>query len=504
MIDSRLLKNIEKIGINIKIREYLNEIDSLILKTAKDRKDIFMDHYDVVTIGSGISNIMAVLNLVEKNPTLNILMIEKGNELSNRRCPKDLIGHCVNCDNCYLFGWGGAGTFSDSKLTYSPDVGGTIIDYIGEDNFNSYINQVDDIFTYFGGNTIVNYNEDFANKVSYECSKFGLRLIKGKVRHLGTDGSQKVMQNIYNHLKVFKNITMLCNTEVIDIDFKNKKVIFQNKQIKPIVDTIVSADNILIGVGRSGSDWLTDLCKKKNINLLNTFIDIGVRVECPAAITDNITKELYEFKIVNYSDTSNKVRTFCINPHGYVTQETYDDGIVCVNGHSYLDKHSENTNFALLVSCKFTEPFNEPIKFGKTLCSYINMLTNGKVMVQRLVDLKNKKRSTKERMKRLSITPTLKDAEPGDLRYALPSNVLDSIIQTLDNISNVIPNLNGPNTILYAPEVKFYSSLIDVNNQLQVEEYPDIYWLGDSSGITHGIIQSSISGLYSSDLILKK
>ena len=169
-----------------------------------------------------------------------------------------------------------------------------------------------------------------------------------------------------------------------------------------------------------------------------------------------------------------------------------------------MDKHSENTNFALLVSCHFTEPFNEPIKFGKTLCSYINMLTNGKVMVQRLVDLKSKKRSTKDRMKRLSITPTLIDAEPGDLRYALPTNVLDSIIQTLDNMSNVIPNLNGPNTILYAPEVKFYSSLIDVNEKLQVEGYPDIYWLGDSSGITHGIMQSSISGLYSSDLILEK
>lgn len=459
-----------------------------------------MREYDVIAVGSGIANIMAVLNLVKNNEKLKILMLEKGNELSKRICPKEKTGTCVNCKNCYLFGWGGAGTFSDSKLSYSPDVGGTIIDYIGEDSFNHYLNYADSIFSRFGGNEDVNYNEDYANQLSYKCSKYGLKLIKGKFRHLGTDGSQQVMKNIYDYLKTFPNIEIICNAEVENIDFANKRVEY-TKSDKCFV---VNADNILIGVGRSGSDWLTDLCKKNNINLLNTFIDIGVRVECPASITDEVTKELYEFKIINYSDSSNKVRSFCVNPNGYVSQETYDDGTVCVNGHSYLDKHSENTNFALLVSCRFTEPFNEPIKFGKTLCAYINMLTNGKVMVQRLVDLKYKKRSTKDRMKRLSITPTLKDAEPGDLRYALPSNVLDSIIQTLDNMSNVIPNLNGPNTILYAPEVKFYSSLIDVNNKLQVEEYPDIYWLGDSSGITHGIMQSSISGLYSSDLILEK
>ena len=459
-----------------------------------------MEKYDVIAVGSGIANIMAVINLVKNDPTIKILMLEKGNELDKRICPKEKTGVCANCKNCYLFGWGGAGTFSDSKLSYSPDVGGTIIDYIGEDNFNKYINEADEIFTYFGGNNVVHYNEEYANKLSYECSKYGMKLIKGKYRHLGTDGSQAVMKRIYKYLTEHKNVTILCNAEVTDINFETKKIWFT----KDNVENIVIGNSILIGVGRSGSDWLTDLCKKRNINVLNTFIDIGVRVECPAAITDDVTKELYEFKIINYADCSNKVRSFCVNPNGYVTPETYDDGIVCVNGHSYLDKHSENTNFALLVSCHFTEPFNEPIKFGKTLCSYINMLTNGKVMVQRLVDLKSKKRSTKDRMKRLSITPTLTDAEPGDLRYALPANVLDSIIQTLDNMSNVIPNLNGPNTILYAPEVKFYSSLIDVNEKLQVEEYPDIYWLGDSSGITHGIMQSSISGLYSSDLIMEK
>ena len=459
-----------------------------------------MEFYDVILVGSGIANIMAALRLLKKSPNLKILMLEKGNELSKRICPKDKTGECVNCKNCYLFGWGGAGTFSDSKLTYSPEVGGTIIDYIGEDLFNQYLNEADSIFTRFGGSTEYSLNDDYANQLSYECSKYGLKLIKGKVRHLGTDGSQQVMDNIYNYLLTYPYLKIVCNANVTDINFE-EKIVFYKKNDKL---EVVTGDSSIIGVGRSGSDWLNELCKKKDINLLNTFIDIGVRVECPASVTDEVTDKLYEFKIINYADSSNKVRSFCVNPNGYVTQETYDDGIVCVNGHSYLNKHSDNTNFALLVSCRFTEPFNEPIKFGKILCSYINMLTNGKVMVQRLVDLKSKKRSTKDRMKRLSITPTLKDAEPGDLRYALPSNVLDSIIQTLDNMSNVIPNLNGPNTILYAPEVKFYSSLIDVNNKLRLDEYPSIYFVGDSSGITHGIMQSSISGLYVADNIIEE
>lgn len=458
-------------------------------------------HYDVIAVGGGIANIMAVLRLLQHNPNLKILMLEQGNELNKRICPKERTGICANCKNCYLFGWGGAGTFSDSKLSYSPDIGGNIIEYIGEENFNFYINEADNIFTDFGGNKVVNYNDEFADVLSYECSKYGLKLIKSKFRHLGTDGSQKVMSNIYDKLSQFKNLEIKCNSPVVDINFNEKNV---NYKIANEENVWVNADHILIGVGRSGSDWLTNLCKKNNIPLLNTCIDIGVRIECPASVTDEVTKNLYEFKIQNFSDTGNKVRTFCVNPNGFVTQENYDGHISCVNGHSYLNKHSENTNFALLVSCKFTEPFNEPIKFGKTLCEYINMLTNGKVMVQRLVDLKAKKRSTKERMKRLSITPTLKDAEPGDLRYALPSNVLDSIIQTIDNISNVIPNLNGANTILYAPEVKFYSALIDVTENLEVEYLPNIYWLGDSSGITHGIMQSSISGLYAADKILEK
>ena len=460
-----------------------------------------MNNYDVIMVGGGIANTMAAMRLLEKNSDLKILIIEKGHDIKQRKCPKEKTGYCLNCKSCYLFGLGGTGTFSDSKLSYSPDIGGNVIEYIGESNFNYYLEKADSIFTNYGGVEEYSDNNEFANALSYDCSKYGLKLIKSKYRHLGTDGSQLVMNNIYDYLKSFKNLDIWTDTEVVNINFEDRQIYYKDKFGK--LYTNLFAKNIIIGVGRSGSDWFTDVCKDNNIKLLNTFIDIGVRVECPASVTDKITKELYEFKIINYSETDNKTRSFCVNPNGFVTQEKYDDGIMCVNGHSYLNKKSENTNFALLVSCKFTEPFNEPIKFGKTLCSYVNMLTDGKVMVQRLLDLKNKKRSTKDRMKRLSITPTLLDAEPGDLRYALPSNILDSILQTLDNMSNVIPNLNGPNTILYAPEVKFYSSLIDVNNNLELKDYKGVYCVGDSSGITHGIIQSSISGLYVADKILE-
>lgn len=226
-----------------------------------------------------------------------------------------------------------------------------------------------------------------------------------------------------------------------------------------------------------------------------------MRVECPRSVTDEVTDHLYEFKIVNYSSSDNKVRTFCVNPGGYVVRENYSD-CACVNGHSLSDNKCLNTNFALLVSCNFTDPFNEPIKYGKSICQLANMLADGNVMVQRLIDLKNKKRSTKARIARLSIEPTLADAEPGDIRYVFPSNVVDSIIETLDNLNNVMPGMNGVNTILYSPEVKFYSSKIELNKNLKNDKFEDVYFIGDSSGVTHGIMQSAMSGIYVAEQLI--
>ena len=447
----------------------------------------FKTKYDVVLVGGGIANISLALNLI--NTDINVLLIELGKDLKNRRCPKEKVGKCVNCNPCAITsGFSGAGCFSDCKLTYSSEVGGTLIDYVGKEKFADLLNKADAMFVQHGAKEPVVYGGDFADKLAYDCQKYGMKLVKGAVRHLGTDGSYDVMLNIREKLETAPNVDILCNSEVKQIDFKNQVAVLNN-------ETQFEYDQLCIAVGRSGSSWLRSQCISNDIKMINSSVDIGVRVECPRSITDEVTDQLYEFKIVNYSSSDNKVRTFCVNPGGYVVQENYDD-CVCVNGHSLSDNKCLNTNFALLVSCNFTDPFNEPIRYGKSICKLSNMLADGKVMVQRLVDLKNKKRSTKSRIARLSIEPTLTDAEPGDLRYVFPANVIDSIVETLDNLNNVMPGINGVNTILYSPEVKFYSSKIELNSKLQNSKFDNVYFIGDSSGVTHGIMQSVMSGIY--------
>lgn len=457
--------------------------------------------FDVVMVGCGIANIMCALKIIENKPDAKILMIERGNKLEKRGCPKSVTNNeCVHCQPCQITsGFAGAGCFSDTKLTYSPEVGGTLIDYVGESEFTRLINESDELFTKYGGKNDSFFNDDFANKFSYDCQKYGMRLIKSKTRHLGTDGSYSVMMNIYSKLLSYNNVHILCNTDVVDIDFNKHKITC----VKNSDEAYFYYKYLSVGVGRYGADWLREICIKNGIQTINDAVDVGVRVEVPNSVTDFVTNNLYEFKIINYSSSDTKVRTFCVNPSGFVTQENYDN-LSCVNGHSFKDKKSENTNFALLVTTKFTEPFNEPIKYAKRISELANMLTGGKPMVQRLVDLKNHKRSTYERMSRLSITPTLKNAIPGDIRYALPSNISEPIVETLDNLANVMPNINGKNTILYAPEVKFYSSKVDVTNELESKLYKDTYFIGDGAGITRGIMQAASSGLYVAENILKK
>lgn len=468
------------------------------------------DYYDVVLVGGGIANIALALKLI--NTKYSVAIFEEGHDITHRSCPKSKTGVCVNCKpSCQITtGFAGAGCFSDTKLTYSSEVGGTLIDYIGKEQFYKLLTEADHMFKYNGSTAELVYNGEFADEFQYKCSKHGLRLIKSAVKHLGTDGSLKVMTNIFNKLNEAPNVDVFCNARVEHIFFEKNYIsvsdMSQSTGFLPRYD--VKYDYISIAVGRHGSEWLRSVCQYEKIKLQNTSVDIGVRVECPRAITDEITDNLYEFKIVNYSSSDNKVRTFCINPGGYVVQENYNSinngKIVCVNGHSLSDNKSLNTNFALLVSCNFTEPFNEPIQYGQSICKLANMLADGKPMVQRLVDLKLHKRSTESRMKRLSITPTLKNAQPGDLRYVLPASIIDSIIETLDTLNAVIPGISGYDTILYAPEVKFYSSKIDLNNKLQNDKYNNAYFIGDSSGVTHGIIQSAMSGIYVANQLLER
>lgn len=449
-----------------------------------------MNYYDVILVGGGIANILCALKLA--NTDKSVLLIEQGKPIDQRTCPKSKTNKCINCHPCRITtGFGGAGFCSDCKLTYTHEIGGDVADYIGKDTFYSLLKEVSDTFTKFGAAENYVYNEDFANAFQYECSKYGMKLVKYPVRHLGTDGARVVMENIYNYLQAAPNITICCGHEVTDIDFKNKTVTRKE-------GAVFTAEYISVAVGRHGSEWLSNICKKQGIKIKAGSVDIGVRVECPRAITDSITDNLYEMKIFYNSSTSNMCRTFCVNPGGYVVRENYDGDIACVNGHSLSDNKSQTTNFAILVSCNFTEPFNEPIEYGKRICRLSNMLSDGKPMVQRLVDLQAYKRSTHDRMKRIVYDPTLPEAEPGDLRYVLPPNVLDSIVEFLDKLNNVMPGLStdGNSTLLYSPECKFSSAKIDLNNNLQTEQYPGIYFAGDSAGISRGIMQAAIAGTF--------
>lgn len=454
--------------------------------------------YNVGIIGCGPAGIFSTLELLKHDPNMKIVMFDKGKSIKVRSCPKKKTVQCVSCKPCNIAcGFGGAGAFSDGKLSLSKDVGGWLEDYVGTEKIEELIKYIDNIYLDYGGNIKIAYNKEFAEKIEYECSKYGLKFVKCPIRHLGTEANAIILDKMYDYIISHKNVEVVLNTEVLDVKLNGpiKKIITKNKEYL--------CKNIIFAVGRSGSQWLYDICKENNIETINNQVDIGVRVELPRSITDHLTNELYEFKIYNTSKTTeNIVRTFCMNPGGFVTQENYDDDLACVNGHSYQSQKSNLTNFALLVSSHFTEPFDEPIEYGKYIARLGNMLTGGKIMVQRLYDLKRGQRSTMKRISKLTYQPTLKDAVPGDLSFVLPARILNAILETFDVLENICPGISGKETILYGVEVKFYSSKIKVNNNLETV-IKGVYAIGDGAGITRGLMQASISGVIAARSIVE-
>lgn len=452
--------------------------------------------YDIIIVGAGASGIFASYELLKINPSLKVLMIEKGNSIEKRNCPIDgeKIKNCIHCNSCNIMnGYGGAGTLSDGKYNITNNFGGDLHKYIGEKQALELMDYVDSVLCSMGGSDARLYST--ANSgLKRRAIQHDLHLLDAKVRHLGTDRNVRILTNIYNLLK--ENMELLFNTEVIDIKKDNNEfnIITKNKEFK--------SDKLILATGRSGSKWTSNLCNKLNIKTENNRVDIGVRVELPSSVFEHITDEVYESKIVYRTKShSDLVRTFCMNPHGEVVTEN-TNGIVTVNGHSYSnpDLHTENTNFALLVSNRFTEPFKDSNEYGESIARLSNMLGGG-VLVQRFGDLIKGHRSSEKTMAKSFTRSTLK-ATPGDLSLVLPKRQMDDIIEMIYALDKIAPGTANEDTLLYGVEVKFYNCKVEVDRNLETN-VKGLYVLGDCSGVTHSLSQASASGVYVARRIAK-
>ncbi len=454
--------------------------------------------YDVIIIGSGPAGIFAALELV-KNSALKVLMIEKGSDIDARACPMiESQVPCVQCGLCsILCGWGGAGAYSDGKLTLTPEFGGWLKDYLSAADLSSLIDYVDSIYQSFGaGGKVHGENDEALARLKKKASGYNLQLIPARIRHIGTDLCKSVLKKIREHLN--GRIDVIFDTAVSRINNDNGTV----SGVTTSDGAVYGATHVVAAVGREGSSWLSMEAKRLGLSLHKNPVDIGVRVELPAHIMKDITDAAYEGKFI-YSSRRfrDRVRTFCMNPYGEVVKE-YSEGIYSVNGHSYRDHTTDNTNFALLVSTDFTKPFDDPISYGKYIAGLANLIGGG-VIVQRLGDLKMGRRSTAERIAEGSVRPTLEDATPGDLSFALPYRHLHNIIEMLEALDNVAPGVNSGDTLLYGVEVKFYSTKLKLTPGLETE-VKNLFAAGDGAGVSRGLIQASISGVVVAREVIKR
>lgn len=446
-------------------------------------------NYDCIIIGAGPGGIFTAYELLKQNANLKIAVFEAGNSLEKRHCPisDKKVKSCIHCSTCAIMnGFGGAGAFSDGKYNITNQFGGTLHEFIGKEKAVELMKYVDEINMQNGGEGTKLYTT--ANsKIKKLCLQSQLHLLEASVRHLGTDKNYVVLTNLYNYLK--DKVDFYFNTPVTDVEVVDGgyKIIAGDKEY--------TSEKCVISVGRSGSKWMEEVCKKLKIATLSNRVDIGVRVELPAVIFSDLTDELYESKIVYTTEKyGDKVRTFCMNPNGAVVTEN-TNGIVTVNGHSYEDKskHTENTNFALLVSKHFTEPFNDSTAYAESIARLSNMLGGG-VMVQRFGDLIRGKRSTVSRIEEGYVTPTL-SATPGDLSLVMPKRILDGIIEMIYALDKICPGTANDDTLLYGVEVKFYNMQVAIDRNLETK-HKGLYVIGDGSGVTHSLSHASASGVY--------
>ncbi len=458
-----------------------------------------MEKYDVIIIGTGPAGIFAAWELISSNPKVKIFMLDKGGSLAERVEETKTGVHKAKTEQPDVLscGWGGAGAFSDGKLNLSPEVGGFLKDYIGETELSSLIQYVDEIYLKFGAprelhGTEIQQIRDLADA----AVRHGLRFIPFPIRHLGSDRCIPVLGGFLANME--ERVTLRFHDEAAEILYRDGKA----EGVRTKSGEEIMGEFVIIAPGRGGSRWLERESRRGGLTTLTNPVDIGVRVEVAAPVMKSLTDIAYEAKLVFYSKQfDDPVRTFCMNPYGEVVREYHGD-ICLVNGHSYSTRRSNNTNFAILVSTVFTEPFHEPIAYGQYISRLANLLA-GEILVQRLGDLLQGRRSTPERIRRGTVPPTLTDATPGDLSFVIPYRYLCDILEMLQAMEKLTPGLYARDTLLYGVEAKYYSMRLKLTAHFETE-ISNLFAIGDGAGITRGLIQASVSGVVAAREILRR
>ena len=450
-----------------------------------------VENFDFIVVGAGPAGLFAALELSRAGK--KVAVFDKGSPITARKCPikAGKVVSCVHCRPCAIVcGWGGAGAYSDGKLTLTPEFGGNLEKTVGRERLLDLIDEVDRTFVAFGADSPV-YEPDpvFAAETIKRGRSAGLQVIPARIRHMGTDRAKQVLESFYGELASSCEVRTRSEVQSILVEQGRARGVLLSD------GTQVTASAVLLAPGREGAPWMERVSLDLGLAVDSLAVDIGVRVEIPDEIANDLTDQFYEVKAIFDAPTfDDRVRTFCMCPHGeVVTEYQSDSGLVIVNGHSNRDRKTQNTNFAVLVSTEFTQPFRDPNGYGGAIARLANML-GGTVLVQRLGDLKSGRRSTAGRIERGLVRPTLKQAEPGDLSFALPYRHLTDILEMLKALDSIMPGIDGPHTLLYGVEVKFYSLRLALDKGLKTS-VEGLYAAGDGAGVTRGLVQASASGL---------
>lgn len=456
----------------------------------------------ILIIGAGPAGIFTALELIKLGSNDEITIVEQGHSIENRTCPKYKTKECMHCKPyCNITsGFSGAGAFSDGKLSLSHDVGGDFPTLVGEQVAQDFIDYTDKIYLEFGADTKVEGAQETPEirEIRKAATIAGLKLVDCPIRHLGTERAHKLYYDIEQYL-IKNGVKILFDKNCSDI-------IIENGECKgAVVDgTNIYADEIIVATGRKGADWLDEMCRVHGIGREAGVVDIGVRVEVRNEIMEKVNKALYESKLIGYPKPfRNKVRTFCQNPGGFVAQENYDNNLAVVNGHSYKELKSNNTNLAILCSSRFTYPFDDPIAYAQKVGEMTNMLANDHILVQRLGDIKAGKRTWQEELSQTNLKPTLEDAVAGDITAAIPYRTMVCILGFIEQMDKVVPGFASDETLLYAPELKFYSNRVKMDKDLNTN-VKHLHCLGDASGWTRGLMMSSAMGVYMARKLMNK